>query len=429
MEYVYLSGFVQLLQDLLGALFDAVLSPVIRDVFNILINILGELVQEILSNFLLKLWIIFLKPIYFLEQIFNVFSGISPVQIKDVSEKTPLLTYFFTLDTIQTAFLMITAASMALAFLCTIYGVAKSISDMALSDKTPLSTVLRQAFQAAVSFAIIPISCLFLLQMTTTIIAVVNTTFNYENEDCSVSDMLFIAVAEPAASGNSATAAKTVTKYSSGQNYTDGDAVKEDFDIEEFDYVMAFVSSCCMALILLCSILQFIQRIIIILFLYLASPFFVAMIPLDGGAKFKEWKNMFVAYMISAFGPIITMKLFFIVVPMVTGGSIEFSVNNTYATWVRLFFILGGAFAVYRSRLLIVQVINPMAAGAMAETGMIGSMIGGRLSGGLNRVVRSAGKGGGKGSPDKGGSGGSASDSSSASSDQYKTQSQAYTGK
>lgn len=415
MEVVYLGGFLQLLQDILGTLFDAVLTPVLRDVFSILVNILGALVQEILSNFLLRLWIIVLKLVSFMESIFNVFSGISNVEVKvqDVSTRISLLEYFFRLGTVQKAFLTITAISMVLAFFATLVGVMKSISDMALENKNPLSTVLKQAFMAAINFALIPITCLFVLQMCGKMVLVFNTSFNYENQNSTVSNMLFITTAEPAARNKD-----VVKKYSSGFGYENAEQVKKDFDIEKLNYVQAYVASVLVALILLCSILQFIQRILVIIVLYLTSPFFVAMIPIDGGAKFREWKNMFAAYMVSAFGPILTMKIYLILVPMVSQSAIDFGVSAGNAAWMKLIFVIGGAFAVYKSRLLFVSILNPSAAGSMAESGVIGAVIGGKLGG----AVSQAAKGGGR-QKKQGAS------SSAGSSNQYKTQSQAYTGK
>lgn len=416
MEVVYLGGFLQLLQDILGALFDAVLTPVLRDVFSILVNIFGALIHDILSNFLLKIWIIFLKLVNFMESIFNVFSGISNVEVKiqDVSTRISLLEYFFRLGTVQKAFLTITAMSIILAFLATLVGVAKSMSDMALEDKNPLSTVLKQAFGAAVNFALIPLTCLFVLQMCGKMVLVFNTSFNYKNQSSTVSDMLFITTAEPAARNK-----KVITDYSSGLAYEDAEKVKKDFDIEKLNYVQAYVASVLIALILLCSILQFIQRIFVIIVLYLTSPFFVAMIPIDGGAKFREWKNMFAAYMVSAFGPILSMKIYLILVPMITGSAIDFGASEGNAAWMKLIFVIGGAFAVYKSRLLFVSILNPAAAGSMAESGVIGSVIGGKVGGAINKAARG---GGGRGQKRR-------QASPAGSSNQYKTQSQAYTGK
>lgn len=415
MEIVLLSGFTQLLQDILGGLFDSILTPVLRDVFSILVNFIGNLISDILSNFLLRLWIIFLKLVAFMEGIFNVFSGISNVKVSDVSEDIDisLLEYFFRLEQVQRAFLVITAVSVVLAFFATLIGVVKSMSDMVLENRNPLSYVLKQAVKAAVSFLIIPMTCLFALQMSEIAVTRINKYVNYGTENSTVSDMLFYTVAAPAAKN-----AKTAQDYMAGQRYENAEQVKKDFDISKISYVQAYVSALLVALIMLCSILQFIQRIITILLLYVVSPFFVAFMPLDGGAKFREWKNMFGAHMLSAFGPILSMKIYLMLVPAVAGSDSQFQfggVSPTVEAWIKLIFMIGGAFAVYKSRLLMISVIDPASAGAMAESGIIGAIVGGKA---LGKLKGSVGKktGGGK-------------SKSSGSSAQYTTKSQAYSGK
>ncbi|MDO4265434.1 MAG: hypothetical protein Q4C63_03090 [Eubacteriales bacterium] len=418
MEAVYLNGFIKLLQDILGTLFDAVLSPVLRDVFSILVNIFGALIQDILSGFLLQIWIIFLKLVNFMESIFNVFSGVSNVEVKDVSGRIPLLEYFFRLETVQRVFLVITAIAVILAFLTTLFGVIKSMSDMALENKSPLSAVLKQAMKAAISFLLIPLTCLFILQMTTRVIVVVNSAFSYQLENTTLGDTLFYSVASPAGKSNA-----DYKSFEANQKFEDADAVKRSFDISEFNYFQAYISSVAVALILLVSILQFIQRIIMIIVLYLVSPFFVSAMPLDGGAKFREWRNMFVAHMLSAFGPIISMKLYLMLVPMIAGAEIGFGVSGTAEAWMKLFFIIGGAWAVYKARLLIISVLNPAAAGHMAQSGVLGAMVGGKVMGKLHQAKHSFAGGGSRAAAQK------PQGQQSGGADQYKTQSQAYTGK
>lgn len=377
MEAVSLSGFVQLLQDILGSLFDAVLAPVLREVFNMLVNIVGEMIQEVLSNFLLRIWIILLKAVYFLEQVFNVFSGISPVEITgDVSRRMPLLEYFFSMSAIGMAFWAITLAAVALVFLTTLMGVVKSMSSMAMEDRNPVSAVLRSTFTASLTFLLIPFTCLFVLQMTSKTVSVVNSTFNYGQENTALSDVVFITVA-----GSCAKSEQAAETYSSNQRYEDAEAVKQDFNYKKFNYVQAYVSGALIAMILMAAILQFIQRILMILVLYLVSPLFVSLMPLDGGAKFREWRNLFCAYMVSAFGPIIAMKVYLILVPMVAGNQIDFGVSDMVSAWIKLFFVIGGAFTVFSSRLLIVRVVNPSAAGAIEESGFIGGLIAGKFGG------------------------------------------------
>ena len=413
MEFVSLS-FTSLLQDILGAVFDSVLAPVIRDVANVLINATGALINEILSNFLLQIWVIFLKLIYFLECIFNVFSGISPVHVQNLSENITLLEYFFRIEPVQKAFLVITAVAVVLSFLTTLIAVMRSMSDMTFENKSPISSVLRQAAKAAVSFMLIPITCLFMLQMVTQITVVINSSMVDQSASTSMSDVLFISAA-----GQGAKSDSIREEYSAGQKYEDVEAVKEDFNIEKFDYILAYASSILVAILMLCSILQFIQRILMILLLYMVSPFFVAYMPLDDGGKFKEWREMFVAQMVSAFGPIIAMKLYFLLVPTLVSGQIDYNVNTYTEMCINLFIVIGGAFAVYKSRLLLVSVMNPMAAGSMAESGIIGSFISGKVMGGIQSKLAGGGSSQSQ-QPRRAGKSGSS---------QYQTKSQAYTGK
>ena len=125
------------------------------------------------------------------------------------------------------------------------------------------------------------------------------------------------------------------------------------------------------------------------------------------------------AQMISAFGPIIAMKIYFLIVPMLVGGGMSYGVNSYTEACIKLFIVIGGAFAVYKSRLLLISVVNPMAAGSMAESGIIGSFISGRVMGTVAQKVAGAASGQQSSRPMSSGSQCS----------QYQTKGQAFTGK
>ncbi len=427
MELVGLSGFTQLLQDLIGGIFDAVLSPVLRDAFNIVLNMVEKMLADIFANWLLKIMVMALKLIDFMESVFNVFSGISSVRVKDVSEPISLLEYFFRIDQVQGAFLGITIVAVVLAFMTTLFAVVRSLADTPFENRNPISTVLSQAVKAAMTFMIIPITCLFVLNMTGTAVKAINTTFNFGSADLGVSDTIFLTVAEPAAKNDNA-----IKTFSVRRKYEDTDLIKRNFDIGKIDYTQAYAAMFFIFFILLASILQFIQRIFVILVLYLVSPFFVAMMPLDGGAKFKEWREMFVAHMLSAFGPILAMKIYLMLVPVMVGSDINYGVTGLLESAVKLLLIIGGAFAVYKSRNLLISVLNMQAAMAIDGSGIIAAMVGGAAL----QKLRSVGRGGGssKGSSQKSGqqrSGGQANNmmANGMGGKQGGSGSQAYTGK
>ena len=431
MEYVMLDSFLEILQDVLGSIFDTVLSPVLRDAFNAIVNLIGELLQSILSNWMLKILVTFLKLINFLEGIFNAFAGVSNVKVKDVSEGVTLLEYFFRLETVQKVFLGVTAIAVVLAFMTTIFAVVRSIADAPFENRHPLSTVLTNAVKAAVSFMVIPITCLFVLQVSTTAIRAINTTMNANGADVSMSDTLFITVAGPAAK---APKQGNIDKFSSGQKYEDMDAVKKSFDINKINYTQAYISCFMLFFVMIASILAFIQRIFLILVLYIVSPFFVAMMPLDGGAKFREWRDMFVAHVISAFGPILVMKLYLLLVPIMMSDKMVYTKSAALTETVRLLLLIGGAFAVYNSRTLIVSILSPQAGATVAQSGIIASFIGAKMMGSMRKGASSlmskmGGSAQGASSGGAGSGGSSGSGSSGGGSSGGSGGSQAYKGK
>lgn len=380
METVSLS-FVSLLQDLFRGIFNSVLAPVLRDVASILINMAGKLISEILSSFLLKVWITLLKLIAFMEKIFDVFAGKSSIGLNGESANMTLLDYFFQLNGIQTTFWAFTMISVVLVFIVSAIGIAKSMSDMILEYKNPVSHVLREAAKAAATFVIIPITCLFALQMATQVTVVLDKNINYKNAESDISDMIFIASASEAAKSD-----KSLDEFSGGNKYEDVEELKANFDIEKINYVIAYTGSLLIALLLLCCILQCIQRIFMILLLYITSPFFAAYMPLDNGAKFRKWREYFVAYLISAFGPILCMKLYFMIIPSLINEKMDFGVRGIRLSCVQLILVIGGAYAVYKSRNLLISVVSPSAAGGIAESGFIGGLIAGKMLNGAGQA-------------------------------------------
>lgn len=363
MEYLNLD-FLSMLQDLFKSIFDAVLSPVIEEVTKALLKLTGSLLTEIFVNFILRIYITLLKLVDFLESIFNIFSGISPVRYQ--GNPTYFLDLFFSLGTVKKAFILITVMAAAAAFLCAMYATAKSISDMVLEEKNPISVVLKNAAKSMLAFLLIPLFCIFLLQLATTLTKQVNTVFSYVgngNKSASMGDILFITAACEAAKNQEALA-----DFSTGKRYGDLNAIKSNFNIGKINFVVAFVGATLVCLIMLGAILLFIRRIFEILILYLSAPFFASTIPADGGILFGKWRDLFVAKMFSGFGSIFAMKLYFLLVPALAGKEIIFSQDTALNYCMQLFIVIGGAWAVYKGQHLILELLNPDAASTARQS-------------------------------------------------------------
>jgi len=114
-----------------------------------------------------------------------------------------------------------------------------------------------------------------------------------------------------------------------------------------------------------------------IVILYIISPLFVGYMPIDEGKSFNQWRDTFVAYLISAFSPIITMRLYMMFLPILMGtdGKNLTFPGNVSMTIIKILFILGGSFAIFTSRNMLVKIVNPSLGSQLDENSRFGAFI------------------------------------------------------
>ncbi len=477
-------SFLSVLEDLFVDIFNEILMPVLMIAFDFLWDLVAGMVMNFLSHLFFKIFVLLLKVLLILERVFDVFSCnvgvyklvngqmVATSGYVDVSKNYSLLDVLMQSDYVTTAVLGMTAGAFVLCFIVTIFAVIKSMGEGLGEMRRPVSHVLRMTARACLIFALIPIVCVFVIRLAGITIASIALYMPNNIEGGStittakvVSEALSNNTGKPKRGSKQSNiekaiaAAKTVTPnadtracdlifyltvkdalrnksnesyYLSGQHFQNEKAAYEDIDVTEINWLYAFFETGLVIIIFLKLIIEAMSRIFMILILYVVSPYFVAMMPLDDGAKFKKWKEMFVGFMISVFGPILAMKMYLVLLPyIVTNGGLElgFKVGN-YAKWsaaidsamtgteveavgltthlFRLFFIAAGGYAVYKSQNLMLDLINPevskflhTSSGAVDQILVGGAkQVGGYVQKGINMLQQ------GKGGEGEGGSGG-----------------------
>ncbi|MBO5199412.1 MAG: hypothetical protein J6B85_13010 [Lachnospiraceae bacterium] len=467
MKYAYL-GFVETLQDIFKALFDTILTPVLNDVLFVVFNQFLDTVKELVSELLLQLLIILWKAVDFLEAIFDIFSGYRYVYQRSAAdpnrlEPVYLLDYLFDLDPIKKAFVVITLLAAGLAMMFTIFAVAKSISDMALGDRNPVGKVLSRALKTGVNFIMIPLLALFLLNLSSIVVVKVSNiiidAYGVTDADSppTIGTVIFLT-GSMEAGYEQMEKKEELNDYVKSKSYVEADdstylqlykeyqeslkkvsfntsprkeyftmekkyydkksdgelELKDYFDPKGFDMIICLVCTVLVIFIMASDIFLFVRRIFELLILYLVSPLFACTMPFDDGAAFSKWRNLFIAKFFSGFGSVFGMKLYLVLVPIIVGGDITLNANPTVDYLIKLFVVIGGAWATYKSQHLILQILNPEAAAAAQEsTAMmvgavmtVGSAIATRGSSLIGNVTGSKGKAakGSSGSSSGGGS-------------------------
>ena len=130
----------------------------------------------------------------------------------------------------------------------------------------------------------------------------------------------------------------------------------------EYQYFLGMIAGGILVYVLIAICTSLVERLVDVIFFYLIGPFVLARTPLDDGGSFKLWKDILIAKLLSAGGVILCMYLYLLLLGNInvwfTPGANEPVAEYVAKTMVRVFFIIGGAFAVKKGALSIAQVIS-----------------------------------------------------------------------
>ena len=136
-------------------------------------------------------------------------------------------------------------------------------------------------------------------------------------------------------------------------NYTSTAAVRYFYDLMEYNFLMVFIAAPLAMKALFHACFGLIMRIYNVLILFVISPPVVALMPLDGGNAYKGWRQKFIGNVISAYGTVAGLNLFFQILPLVNeikffseDGDIDGLVMGFYNQMVRVLFVLVGCFMI-----------------------------------------------------------------------------------
>ena len=139
-------------------------------------------------------------------------------------------------------------------------------------------------------------------------------------------------------------------------DYTNLSVVKQYYDLADMNFVVVILGSLVMLVMFALSALTFIQRIFNIILLYIVSPISISTLPLDQGNRFRVWKDMMISKILSAYGIILVMNLFFLIMPQVS--NMRFFDNDFENSLVYILFLIGSAFVVTKANLVINCSVN-----------------------------------------------------------------------
>ena len=394
------------IREVLSFLFNDILAPIIGIFIQWAVNFLIYLLRIVFQELLVRLMVLLCRVVFLIEQMFKIFSGLATVTANEYNgaalvktTKMRLLDYFFQINGITTVLMAVTLVSVILTFLFAAYETAKSVSDVTLNEQNakPVSVVLKNALKSMLGFGLIPVLCVTLLQFSAAILQSVIEVFAapevsvLKGGSADISTVIFYMAVQEAADES------VLEKYRSGLRWQNADLVVSEFDLSKVNTALGILAALLIFLLLAGACLSCIKRIFDLLLLYLVSPYFAATIALDGGGKFKGWRELFIAKFFACFGSIFSMELFLILAPVISSSKVvTFFPDTTADNIARLFFIFGAAYAIFKGNILFMSILNEQEAQFEATQRIVAM-----LMGGAGLLMSFGGRGGAGGKTDQ----------------------------
>ncbi len=401
-DWVYdklLSPVINWLAEILSSvfqwIFDNILMGFLKKVFEWLWEYIGV---EIANFFFAQIYAWYcglLKLVDIVQYGFDVLIGLQDITfINDAGQEQSmtLLNYIIFNDTIRTTLVGVTFIALALTIMFAIYSVVQSSFDLDFENKRPVGKVMTMTLKAMMTFLFIPLIVWVGLNLASVVLKQTALALSGSSQGtASISDTILLVSAMDAHKDSGVKFSFDTSPWS---GIVDGSLNYITFagriNIAEIDYLVGFASAIFCLIIMIICLFSFIRRIYDIVLLYIVSPYFASTMVLDDGQKFAHWRETFIAKVLVGFGSALGMRLFLLLIPVVMSDDIQFFSNSaveaTAGYVLKLLFILGGMYAVYKSSSLLTSIISTSVAQEEQMNNammMHGIMAGGKKLGGL----------------------------------------------
>ena len=124
-----------------------------------------------------------------------------------------------------------------------------------------------------------------------------------------------------------------------------------------FMYLPALIASIALAIAVIIAVLNLAKRVYEIFFLFFCMPVSMSTLPLDDGARFKNWREQFVTKIILAYGAVLSVNVFILLLPLINSMSLP-NVSSFGNTMFKVFMIVGGAMLIPAGQTLFARLFG-----------------------------------------------------------------------
>lgn len=315
------------------------------------------MIIEELSDFVFSLLYALEKYIlYLIDFTVNIFSVLSGLEKTDFNGESQDILIFFTESTkVNRAFYSVLLIGVVLLFVFAAVSVIKSEGDEQVQIKSKGRIVL-SSFKGFILIILMPFIMLALVYLSSALLSSLSMAVNGEGGKTLIGGELFVTSAYSAYTGDEGIRDYVEQHFISGEySYMDESTVKKFYSLDKINYVTGILIPLVNLLMLFFCTMSFTERIFVSLFLYILSPLFSATYPLDGGYRFREFKDLLIGELLSSYGIMIMLSLIGIIMPEI--NLVRFADGGFENGLIKVIILTGGIYSVtkgdrYISRLV-----------------------------------------------------------------------------
>ena len=279
----------------------------------------------------------------------NKLCGIDPIVFD--GEKTDFLSYLIFSNEIGFAFRVSAVLATILLAVFTVFMIIRSVAKDKV-DGTPAQIAVK-AFKTLVMFFLVPLSIFAFITIGNAFVqALYGATIQ---ASATPGTFLFSAFAK-----EGGMAQEVAEQFRLGTlDYYNTDLVSSYMDISEFPFIFSWLAGGIVLFGVGSAMLIFVDRVISIVILYIASPISISSSVLDEGARFKLWRDQFLSKFIMGYGMILAINIYALVCSLVMDSSFRFFADNDFLNLImKLLIIGGGGLTMQKSMALVGNLVS-----------------------------------------------------------------------
>ncbi len=308
----------------------------------------------------LQLFLWLLQLIDGLMEIFSAIAGVTNVRVN--SQSVNIIEYLAGNSTVGTIFWCIFILAVGLTCIFTIVGLVKNM----VANNRNISSIVGKFFLALLgTMAMLAVVFLGIL-IANSLLQLLARIFQIDNSN-KLSNALFNACVGNWINGYNINkinvTSLSVSDIFGGYNaalfgiWPTSWKCNGMVNPNTFMYLPALIASIALGIALIIAVLNLAKRIYEIIYLYFCMPVSMSTLPLDDGARFKNWREQFVTKIILAYGAVLSVNVFVLLLPLIQQMCLS-GVSGFGNAMFTIFMIVGGAMVIPAGQTLFARLFG-----------------------------------------------------------------------